>query len=105
MVELLRACVSGPRPQEYYAYDPPQSCTPHWCPPPQSCVYHVPTRTSDKQAHADLFMVKIVQVRCQCLTLRCVSVRISSGVYSRLGPCVEASGILYLISSCVNKNS
>ena len=48
-------------------------------------------------------MTEMAHVRCQCLYLRCGSVRISSVVYSRLKQYLEASGILGLIGSCVNR--
>ena len=59
---------------------------------------------SDDTAGLDgVAMTEMAHVRCQCLYLRCGSVRISSGVYSRLKPYLEVSGILGLIASCVNR--
>ena len=56
-----------------------------------------------KKAHADLPDVpEMAHVCCQCRRRECGSVRIGSVVYERLKQYLEASGILYRISSRVN---
>jgi hypothetical protein len=47
--------------------------------------------------------LEVAHVRCQCLYRECGSVRIGLAVYERLKQYLETSGILYLISFCVNR--
>jgi len=57
-----------------------------------------------KKAHADLpAVLELAHVCCQCRCGACGSVRIGSGVYERLEQDLEASDILYFISSRVKK--
>ena len=57
-----------------------------------------------KKAPGDrLDVAEMAHVRCQCLCLRCGAVRIGSLVCERLMEYLEASGILDLRSSYVNR--
>jgi len=99
-------------PHHLVGYEPCHRMAPLLCQgqaPPQPAVASATPNAalmigSDDTAGLDgVAMTEMAHVRCQCLCLRCGSVRISSVVYSRRKPYLEASGILGVIGSCVNR--